>query len=83
MKNRITFFLILLAFLSLQFCKSVDIGSEPTGKTDTTTFACSGKTQCSEMKSCEEAEYYLKNCPNVEIDGDADGIPCEEQWCGH
>jgi hypothetical protein len=34
------------------------------------------------MTSCEEAKFYLKNCPDAKIDGDDDGIPCEEQWCG-
>jgi hypothetical protein len=33
------------------------------------------------MNSCEEATFYLRNCPGVEIDGDNDGIPCEKQWC--
>jgi hypothetical protein len=34
------------------------------------------------MTSCDEAIFYLTNCPGVEIDGDGDGIPCERQWCG-
>jgi cold shock CspA family protein len=50
---------------------------------DTIQFQCQGKKYCSEMTSCEEATFYLKNCPGVEIDGDGDGIPCESQWCGH
>jgi cold shock CspA family protein len=48
----------------------------------TAKFQCQGKRNCSEMTSCEEATFYLKNCPGVEIDGDGDGIPCESQWCG-
>lgn len=44
-------------------------------------YSCSGKVYCSEMTSCEEAKYYLANCPEVKIDGDGDGIPCESQWC--
>lgn len=44
-------------------------------------FQCSGKTHCSEMVSCEEAVYYLKNCPGTVMDGDNDGLPCEDQWC--
>jgi len=44
-------------------------------------FQCMGKTHCSEMTSCEEATFYLNNCPNTEIDGDGDGVPCESQWC--
>jgi len=44
-------------------------------------FRCSGKTHCSQMTSCEEATFYLRNCPGTEMDGDRDGIPCERQWC--
>jgi cold shock CspA family protein len=49
----------------------------------TSTFHCEGKTHCSQMSSCDEARFYLRNCPNTEMDGDGDGIPCESQWCGH
>jgi cold shock CspA family protein len=44
-------------------------------------FTCSGKTHCSQMNSCEEAIYYLNHCPFPKMDGDGDGIPCEQQWC--
>lgn len=44
-------------------------------------FQCEGKQHCSEMDSCDEAKFYLENCPNVLIDGDRDGIPCERQLC--
>ncbi|MCU0805033.1 MAG: excalibur calcium-binding domain-containing protein [Burkholderiales bacterium] len=33
------------------------------------------------MTSCAEATFFLSNCPGVKMDGDGDGIPCEEQWC--
>ncbi|MGI9878351.1 cold shock domain-containing protein [Vibrio chagasii] len=46
-------------------------------------FRCEGKTYCSQMRSCDEAKFYLANCPNVKIDGDNDGEPCEMQWCTH
>lgn len=46
-------------------------------------FECAGKTRCTEMSSCNEAMYYLKHCPGTIADGDGDGIPCEDQWCGH
>jgi len=46
-------------------------------------FACDGRTYCSEMTSCEEAEYFLANCPDVKMDGGHDGVPCEKQWCGN
>ncbi|QDF74075.1 MULTISPECIES: excalibur calcium-binding domain-containing protein [Shewanella] len=45
-------------------------------------FRCeAGKTHCSQMRSCEEATYYNRNCPGTQMDGDGDGIPCERQWC--
>ena len=46
-------------------------------------FSCDGRTHCSQMTSCAEAKYFLANCPGVKMDGDRDGIPCEEQWCTH
>ena len=48
---------------------------------DFTGYSCQGKHYCSEMVSCKEARFYLKNCPNVKIDGNNDGEPCESQWC--
>ena len=44
-------------------------------------FQCSGKIYCSEMSSCAEAKFYLRNCPGTKIDGNNDGVPCEKQWC--
>lgn len=44
-------------------------------------YRCDGRTRCPQMRSCEEAKFFLENCPGVEMDGDADGIPCEDQWC--
>ncbi|WP_295583017.1 excalibur calcium-binding domain-containing protein [uncultured Lamprocystis sp.] len=45
------------------------------------TFRCDGRTRCSQMNSCAEALYFLRNCPNTQMDGDNDGEPCEQQWC--
>jgi cold shock CspA family protein len=44
-------------------------------------FACDGRTRCSQMTSCAEATWFLRHCPNVQMDGDHDGLPCEQQWC--
>jgi hypothetical protein len=46
-------------------------------------FKCDGRKYCSQMTSCAEAKYFLSTCPSVKMDGDGDGIPCEEQLCGH
>lgn len=39
---------------------------------------CGTKTRCAEMESCEEAIAYLHACGVDTIDGDGDGIPCED-----
>ncbi|MCI2963155.1 excalibur calcium-binding domain-containing protein [Shewanella sp. N2AIL] len=53
-----------------------------TQATATPSFQCeAGKTHCSHMSSCDEATFYIQNCPNTQMDGDGDGIPCERQWC--
>lgn len=44
-------------------------------------FTCDGRTYCSQMRSCEEAKFFLRHCPGVKMDGDRNGIPCESQWC--
>jgi endonuclease YncB( thermonuclease family) len=44
-------------------------------------YKCDGRTYCSQMTSCEEATFFLQNCPGTKMDGDDDGIPCERQWC--
>ena len=46
-----------------------------------TNYHCDGRQHCSQMTSCAEATFFLKNCPGVKMDGDHDGIACEEQWC--
>jgi cold shock CspA family protein len=45
-------------------------------------FRCDGRIHCSQMASCEEAKFFLRNCPGTKMDGDNDGVPCEAQWCG-
>lgn len=44
---------------------------------ENTKFRCDGRQHCSEMTSREEAEFFIRNCPNTKMDGDNDGIPCE------
>jgi len=39
------------------------------------------KQSCKEMTSCEEARHYLEQCGLTRLDGDRDGVPCE-QLCG-
>lgn len=53
--------------------RSAELGSD--------SVQCDGRKYCSQMTSCKEAKLFLKNCPGVEMDGDHDGVPCEQQWC--
>ena len=53
------------------------INNTPVNKTS---FKCDGRQHCSQMTSYDEAVFFLKNCPNTNMDGDRDGIPCERQF---
>jgi len=55
--------------------------SPPAAASSAPKFVCDGRTYCSQMTSCAEATFFLKNCPGTKMDGDGDGIPCEKQWC--
>ncbi len=43
-------------------------------------FKCDGRIHCSQMRSYEEAVFFLRNCPGVKMDGNNDGVPCERQF---
>ena len=53
----------------------------PTAAPAAAKYVCDGRQHCSQMRSCEEATWFLKHCPNTKMDGEGDGIPCEQQWC--
>jgi cold shock CspA family protein len=53
----------------------------PTATPASSRFQCDGRTRCSQMTSCDEAKFFLQNCPGTQMDGNGDGIPCEKQWC--
>ncbi len=42
---------------------------------------CASEPYCTQMRSCAEADFYLRQCGHVARDGDGDGIPCEA-LCG-
>jgi cold shock CspA family protein len=46
-----------------------------------TDFKCDGRNMCSQMTSCLEATLFLQHCPGTQMDGNGDGVPCEQQWC--
>lgn len=39
---------------------------------------CGKKQYCSEMRSCAEARHYLTQCGIRTLDGNGDGLPCEQ-----
>jgi len=39
------------------------------------------KNSCSKMASCTDALFHQEKCNVPDMDGDRDGIPCEQQWC--
>ena len=53
----------------------------PTTSVAPAAFSCDGRTYCSQMTSCAEAKWFINNCPGTKMDGNNDGIPCQEQWC--
>jgi hypothetical protein len=49
---------------------------------DNSQFQCEPtKSSCSRMSSCAEAFFHQERCGVSNMDGDRDGIPCEQQWC--
>lgn len=46
-------------------------------------FSCNSRQHCSQMTSCAEATWVLQHCPDTKMDGDHDGVPCEDSLCGH
>jgi hypothetical protein len=55
--------------------------SEASSQPALSNFSCDGRTHCSQMSSCAEAKYFIQHCPNTQMDGNNDGVPCEKQWC--
>ena len=83
--------LVWQGYTKYQSHRSVQLASESTVEVndppsrrnpiDETQFKCDGRVYCSQMTSCAEATFFLKNCPGVKMDGNHDGVPCEQQWC--
>jgi hypothetical protein len=88
--------LVLVAVAGWQVYKKVTVPvitnadlkllDEPINKVDDSaisysTYSCDGREYCSQMTSCEEATFFIQNCPNTKMDGDHDGVPCESQFC--
>lgn len=46
-----------------------------------TFFTCDGRTTCMQMTSCEEAKYFIENCPGMNAEASREAPSCEKQWC--
>lgn len=57
------------------------VGQPSVTSTGSASYRCDGRTHCNQMTSCEEAKWFLQHCPNTQMDGNRDGVPCESQWC--
>lgn len=86
--SRVVFsFLAIAAICSYGYSRFPRTVLEPSAVQAKTTsparpiFKCDGRTMCSQMTSCAEAQYFLEHCPNTKMDGNNDGEPCEQQWC--
>jgi micrococcal nuclease len=40
--------------------------------------ACGSKHYCEQMSSCDEANFYLHQCGVKTLDGNGDGVPCDD-----
>ncbi|ESZ20019.1 succinoglycan biosynthesis protein exoI [Mesorhizobium sp. L2C084A000] len=41
-------------------------------------YSCQPRRKCSQISSCDEAQWYLSNCPwGVKLDRDGNGVACE------
>jgi cold shock CspA family protein len=65
---------------SVNSSESMRISSKTGSNDPTSNYRCDGRTHCSQMKSYEEAVYFINNCLGTEMDGDGDGEPCERQF---
>jgi hypothetical protein len=63
------------------FSETNNASVQPLTGGNVNTFQCDGRTHCSQMTSCAEATFFIRNCPNTKMDGNNDGVPCEKQWC--
>jgi len=90
--GRVILLVVLIAlgtYVYREYLRRVSTDVEPiateakqsASKDTITGFRCDDRTYCSQMTSCAEATFFLRNCPGVKMDGNGDGVPCEQQWC--
>lgn len=45
-------------------------------------YNCDGRRRCDQMTSCEEADFFMRNCAAPNMDEAGNGIACESNGCG-
>lgn len=82
MPIKMTTLSLLLALCAAIPAQAADTQDDDADGGDSAQFTCSDVARkCSEMSSCEEAEFALEHCGRAKLDRDDDGIPCENV-CG-
>lgn len=76
------FLAILIPYISNKFHREVLAQPNQTASSsiNNTKYTCDGRVHCSQMRSYDEAIFFINNCPGTKMDGDGDGIPCEGQF---
>lgn len=62
---------------NLEASTSTPIRTNTSSTSVSSPYQCDGRQHCSQMNSRAEADWYIRNCPNTKMDGDGDGVPCE------
>lgn len=78
-------FSILTSYCTLALSSEILVSTEAHQKTATfknldlasNHFECDGRQYCGQMNSRAEAVFFINNCPDTKMDGDQDGVPCE------
>lgn len=70
-----------VAITNAENSDALTIDPQTTAASPSPNFTCDGRQHCSQMRSCAEATYFNNYCPNTKMDGNNDGVPCEQQWC--
>ena len=65
---------------NLEVSTNTPIRSNASSTSVSSPYQCDGRTHCSQMRSYDEAVFFLRNCPGTQMDGNHDGVPCERQF---
>lgn len=73
---------VLLLLALLGGAEEKPTPDQSTQQSEAQNWSCTPRKTCGKIRSCEEARWYLENCPwGGKLDNDDDGYPCEA-LCG-